>query len=308
MEIHDKRSMGGSNQKILVGGVMVLYNPGSNIKDNVESIMNQLGILLIVDNSAEDHSCTFEEYRNVIYKPLLQNVGIAKAQNIALNYLIDFHVNHVLFIDQDSVPSPKLVTHLLSTYEWLNSQGIKVGAVAPLGIDVFTSQPFNYESVSIGEINNGTHHLIEVFQTMSSMSLVSMDTLKTCGLMRDTLFIDGVDSEWCWRATYIDGSRHFYDRDITMQHTLGLNSYRIANHNIHITPPFRLYYQIRNYIWLSKLNYTPSKWKRTNRLKYITKFFFYMIFEPNRKLYFKNFCKGLKDGIKGEPIILNTQQ
>ena len=33
-----------------------------------------------------------------------------------------------------------------------------------------------------------------------------------------------------------------------------------------------------------------------------------MIFEPNRKLYFKNFCKGLKDGIKGEPIILNTQQ
>lgn len=307
MEKHDKRSMGGPNQKTLVGGVMVLYNPESNIKDNVESIISQVSILLIVDNSAEDHSYVFKEFSNVVYKPLLQNVGIAKAQNIALKYLSDFHVSYVLFIDQDSVPSPKLVTHLLSTNEWLNSQGIKVGAVAPLGIDVFTGQPFNYDSVSVGEINHCTHHLIEVFQTMSSMSLVSMNTLKTCGLMRDTLFIDGVDSEWCWRASYIDGSRHFYDRDVTMQHTLGLNNYKITHHNIHITPPFRLYYQIRNYIWLSKLNYTPAKWKRTNGLKYITKFFFYTIFGPNRKLYLKNIFKGLKDGIKGEPITPNTQ-
>lgn len=301
MEIHDKRNMGGSHQKTLVGGVMVLYNPGDNILNNVETIISQVDVLYIIDNSSDDHTPAFRKYHHVIYKPLLCNTGIAKAQNVALKYLLDTNVDYVLFIDQDSKASPELVERLLATSKWLSSQGIKVGAVGPIGIDSFTGQPFNYNSVSVGEINDCTHHLIEVFQTMSSMSLINMNTLKTCGFMRDTLFIDGVDSEWCWRATYINGSRHFYDLDVTMQHTLGLNSYKIAHQNIHITPPFRLYYQIRNYIWLSKLNYTPAKWKRINGLKYITKFFFYMIFGPNRKLYLKIFFRGLKDGIKGEP-------
>ncbi len=306
METHDKRNMGGSHQKTLVGGVMVLYNPGDNILNNVESIISQVDILCIIDNSSDDHTSAFRKYHHVIYKPLLCNTGIAKAQNVALKYLLGTNVDYVLFIDQDSKASPELVERLLATSKWLSSQGVKVGAVGPIGIDSFTGQPFNYNTVTVGEIDEGSHHLIEVCQTMNSMSLVSLDTIKAIGLMRENLFIDGVDSEWCWRATHINGSRHFYDKNVTMQHTLGVNNYRMAHHNIHITPPTRLYYQIRNYIWLSKLAYTPTKWKRTNGLKYIVKFFFYILAGPKRTLYFKNILRGLRDGLKGEPVTPNT--
>lgn len=66
----------------------------------------------------------------------------------------------------------------------------------------------------------------------------------------EKLFIDGVDNEWCWRAA-TKGYRFYIAENARIRHMLGKESRKIGNKDISISSEFRIYYQFRNYIWLS---------------------------------------------------------
>ena len=65
------------------------------------------------------------------------------------------------------------------------------------------------------------------------------------------MFIDGVDHEWCWRAWHQAKLRSFIVEDALISHQLGEGDRRIAYKEIAIASSFRVYYQFRNYLWLS---------------------------------------------------------
>lgn len=96
---------------------------------------------------------------------------------------------------------------------------------------------------------------------MNSGALIASTAFKHAGLMDTQLFIDGVDSEWCWRASYLMKATFYVDKNIKLAHYLGIDNKRICGKEISITPPFRMYYQYRNYIRLLKRRYVPSSWK-----------------------------------------------
>ena len=73
-----------------IGALIVLYEPDlSGFKSTFDSLLSQVDGICIVDNSIESHLLWFEGKDNVIYLPLLKNIGIAAAQNIGIEKLRD---------------------------------------------------------------------------------------------------------------------------------------------------------------------------------------------------------------------------
>lgn len=279
-----------------IGCIIVLYNPNVSMLFKVlNEISNQVSTVYIVDNSTKDSCLDFSNYSNVIFEKLGNNIGIASAQNIGLNFFKDY--DYILFLDQDSIPPENLVPTLLKNYLFLLNENIDVGAVGP--------RPFNrgenkkYE----GSIKKGKriyHNTTEVGELISSSSLIAVENFNKVGLLEDGLFIDAVDHEWCWRAKAIGNYRFFIIEDVLLSHQLGEGDKKFLGVNIHIPAPIRTYYQFRNYIKLLNRNYVPFYWKFSNGIKYFIKYFYYPIFVDEGKKYMKYMSKGVYDGFKNK--------
>lgn len=211
---------------VKVGAVVVLYNPDFDVtKKTLSSLASQVDQICVVDNSPSDHSEVLSGYESVEYKPLLKNIGIAAAQNIGIRYFIDLGYDFVLFSDQDSIASEKVVDKLLENYQALKEASIKVGAVGTRAINRQTGLPYVEKSNEIRVIDkrvlSNTSNITECYSIMSSISLIPCKVFNIVGGFDESLFIDGVDNEWCWRAWHKCGLRSFIVEDAEIGHMLG---------------------------------------------------------------------------------------
>ncbi|MCY6413484.1 glycosyltransferase family 2 protein [Acinetobacter sp. VNH17] len=277
-----------------IGCIIVLYNPNMSMLFTIlNEISNQVSKIYIVDNSTVDHFLDFSSYSNVVFEKLGNNIGIASAQNMGLNFFKDYE--HILFLDQDSIPPRNLVSTLLENYLFLLNKNIDVGAVGP--------RPFNrgenkkYEGI-IKKGKKLYNNITEVGELISSSSLIAVETFNKVGLLEDGLFIDAVDHEWCWRAKAVGNYRFFIIEDVLLSHQLGEGDKNFLGMKIHIPAPIRTYYQFRNYIKLLDRSYVPFYWKFSNGIKYFIKYFYYPVFVNNGKKYVEYMNRGISDGFK----------
>lgn len=285
-----------------IGALIVLYQPDREMIGKViDCLLQQVDEICVVDNSDHDNSTLIPATDDKIqYIFMNGNKGIAAAQNRAIDYFIKQNFDYIISCDQDTIIDNTTISKLSQTMLDLQQAGIKVAAVAPIGIDYYSHQPLTYRIAKIRSRQIAGHNLLEVTHTMNSMSLIPISVFKEVGDMEEKLFIDAVDCEWCWRARDKANALSFYDTHIFMEHALGIATRKVAGiHSIHITPAFRMYYQYRNYLWLMRRHYTPKKWVMLNGIKYIVKIFFYTIKGPQRRSYCNQILKGIKDGIKG---------
>lgn len=286
-----------------IGALIVLYQPDREMIGKViNCLLQQVDEICVVDNSDRDNSTLIPATDDKIqYIFMNGNKGIAAAQNRAIDYFIKQSFDYIISCDQDTIIDNTTISKLSQTMLDLQQAGIKVAAVAPIGIDYYTHQPLSYKIETIGKQQIAGHELLEVTHTMNSMSLIPIHILKEVGGMEEELFIDAVDCEWGWRAKERIGARSFCDTKIHMNHALGIGTKQIAGaYRIHITPASRMYYQYRNYLWLLRRQYTPWKWIYINGFKYIVKVFFYTIKGPNRRSYLVQIMRGIRDGIRGK--------
>lgn len=98
-------------------------------------------------------------------------------------------------MDQDSISSSNLIKCLMDDYVVLSRETL-IGAIGTV--------PFNRLNHMIYETNSCRNmgRIVQVKSLISSGSFVSTDILRQVGGMDETLFIDMVDSEWCWRAAH----------------------------------------------------------------------------------------------------------
>lgn len=280
-----------------VTAIVVLYKPDLTIlKRNIESIYEQVKNIIIVDNTPNtDISDWFKTYTRIEYVALNANVGIARAQNIGIKSSEKYDSELIYFLDQDSISPNDVISNLTKFYYRLRKDGINVGAVGP--------RPYNRDEgkTYIGSVKKGIridNSTTEVSELINSGSLISKQALIDTNGMDESLFIDGVDHEWCWRANKKNGYRFFIDEECLLSHKLGEGDRKFIIRKVAIPTPFRTYYQFRNYFYLVKRDYVPIYWKFSNGLKYSIKLFYYPIFISPRKSYLKNILRGIKDGIK----------
>lgn len=279
-----------------IGCIIVLYNPNLSIFEKVlNSISNQVDLIFIADNSPiQIDEKLIGNNRRILYKKMSGNIGIAAAQNIGIKYFTGLNFTHVIFLDQDSIPETNLISLLVEDLNYLLEKKINVGAIGPRPINRENNKKYK---AKIDKGTKLTKNITEVNQLISSASLVSIMCYKEIGLLEEELFIDGVDHEWCWRAKKIGKLRFFISEKAHLSHKLGEGDRFFIIRNVAIPTPFRTYYQFRNYFILARRQYVPFYWKISNGIKYFIKFFYYPIFLNNRKEYFVNISRGIKDGL-----------
>ena len=261
-----------------IGAIMVLYKPNlDQTIPAIESLAKQVDEICLIDNTPRQNiSDNFIRISNAHYISLNDNSGIATAQNIGIKYFSDKKYDFILFSDQDSIAQEDVVVKLLQGFEFLKKQCVEIAAVGTRPINKNTGKPYPAKSKEIGcpkELlgSNSTINITECYSIISSISLIHIEAFHLVGGFDESLFIDGVDHEWCWRAWHLHKLRSFIIENAPINHMLGEGDRNIGNKNISIASSMRVYYQFRNYIWLSKRDYTPKYWIKTNRKKYIIK-------------------------------------
>src|SRR5690606_24388559 len=113
------------------------------------------------------------------------------------------------------------------------------------------------------------------------------------------LFIDHIDTEWCYRAQS-SGFSLYGVCNAFMQHTLGDKQIRIwwgRWRNIPFHQPFRYYYIFRNSSLLWQRTYMPVAWKQADMLRILYILLFFTLFSSNRMANLRMMIKGLWDGL-----------
>ncbi|WP_307963891.1 hypothetical protein [Shigella flexneri] len=92
--------------------------------------------------------------------------------------------------------------------------------------------------------------------------------------MKDELFIDAVDHEYCWRLRAA-GFKVIRNKNALLAHRLGDGRFKILNIlSVGLPSPFRHYYATRNIFLLLNKNYVPIYWKISSLVKLIGKVFY----------------------------------
>ena len=182
-----------------IGAIIVLYNPDiPQLVKSLRVLEQSVGLLCLVDNSKKSYESDFKDFKTVKYIPLMENRGIAAAQNVGVKTLKAIGVEYVVFSDQDSVADKATVTRLVSTYRQLRNMGINVGGVGTRAINVETGQPYRskskeYETISVGE-GSETTKTTRCSYIRSSISFIPITLFGEVGGFDESLFIDGVDN------------------------------------------------------------------------------------------------------------------
>jgi rhamnosyltransferase len=287
-----------------LGLVFILYYPDSNlVLKNVERLRKQAGVVYLIDNTPDLANEILSDYstvtEGVYYIALKTNAGIAAAQNIGIEKVLEHAaMEYVMFLDQDSEPDDDMILHLMKAHELLAARNISVSAVGPLAINKDTNKAYKDRELSKDYIEGV---IVQKTDIMSSGSVVSKKAILAIGLMETALFIDGVDSEWCWRGN-AKGYRCFVNEQALLQHKLGEGDTKFLWFRFATPPPIRCFYQYRNFLILIRRSYTPLNWKVLNLIKYIVKMGYYPLILKNRKAYMKNIFKGIKAGFNYKNI------
>ncbi len=235
---------------VRTNAVIILYNPTQNqITRVIEQSIN-FDDCYVIDNS----SFTSEKLVNFSgckYFPLLDNLGIAEAQNVAIRQILEDEASSdndlIYFFDQDSIYDVNLITSLKSHFLKLYFEDQKNRVVGPC-----------YIVDDEVEVYNNSTECLNKLSIISSGMVTNILTLKECGLMMSQLFIDCVDHEWCWRVDKM-GYRIHQISNLKMCHKIGDGNLHFLGLIFNICSNVRCYYQFRNWVYLLSRNKVPSK-------------------------------------------------
>lgn len=269
-------------EKPCIAIITVLYND----KNWKPTDFNSKIFNIVVDNTPNQDLRLVGE--NIEYHPIKKNLGIATAQNIGISIARKLGIKYLLFFDQDSNVSSKMALQLMKAYESIKSSDKSIAAVGP---NVFEKKSHSkYKGNADGTIAVKTDLLI------SSGMFIELQNLDKIGGLDDDLFIDYVDSEWCWRAIS-KGYTLYKTPEVRMQHQVGKGKFSFCGISYIVSSPIRYYYSFRNFIKLINRTYVPVGWKFRTAVKNIVFLIlvlpFFKQYSGNRKQIFSYSFKGL---------------
>ena len=301
----------------MIIAVVVSYNPEANkFVPLLERLLAQLERVVIVDNSPRHNDSALEQ---IVHAGLPlerlslcrtgDNLGIAAALNIGIGVAIDDGAEFVLLSDQDSLPAEDMLPNLKKTYDRLTNAGISVGAVGPTFTDAHTGYTYPFQADIPGRFFYG-HRAptsaqpdVEAITLITSGTLVPAVVLRDIGGMREDFFIDHVDIEWSHRAR-ARGYRLYGSGQAKMLQTMGDQNLRVwffGWRHESTYRPLRIYYRVRNYVALTRLDYIGWRWKVRGAWYWTRIVFAHVLFGPRgqRLDCLRMAGRGLVDGMRG---------
>lgn len=185
-------------QRPQICAVIVTYNIGEAIHRCFDSIHEQVGHVLIIDNGSDvatrrelDRLAASGSVTLILNE---RNEGVAHAYNQAVQWTRGQGFQWILTLDHDSEATPGMVEELIRGFDTLSVAGIQNTAL--LGTNAFDLNSQQYLSHSPGE-NGGLP--VKDSEVISSGSLIWLGVFDVVAPFNEDLFIYFVDIDFCKR-------------------------------------------------------------------------------------------------------------
>lgn len=242
----------------------VWYNPDKSCVENILTYSSAVGKCYIIDNSSFDNGILAAQIKNCVYISNLDNLGIATALNIGCKKALADGFEWCMTMDQDS--------------SWEQTELEKyLTAISSLQSDVCVS------FVPVISFSNYGERTTKITKDITSGNIICLSAWKSVGKFYEPFFIDEVDFEFCYRLLEA-GYEITQINSAYMKHQLGVEKKSflpLLRHN-----GLRLYYMIRNILFIKKLH--PHYFKSEKYSRLLFKRIFRITFEGIFCLRLKN--------------------
>ena len=242
-----------------VAAVVTLFFPDSFVVSNVRRISEQVGIVVLSDNTPDcDNFAMFSGIANSVYIANKKNLGLSASFNKCMRIEQLRNCEFLIFFDQDSTVSDNQVANLIADFLMLE-RNHKVGYLGPMFFDTNRKELFGLYPQSLHVEKN----CWTVPATITSSVLIRRSVLENVGFWNESVFLDYADLDLGWRLL-ANGYENFVSKNVQMVHRMGdgMKTLKHPFKNKIVTvaeyKPLRLYYQIRDGLKLLRKDYVPS--------------------------------------------------
>ena len=222
---------------------VILYNPEQFVERNITSYINYVDKIYIIDNTetAKANNQFLSAYQfKINFTHEGKNEGIAKRLNEACTSAIKDEFEYLLTMDQDSYFNESSIVNYLQCVENFDRKE-KVSMFGVNHENEAQKESCDYSSVKL---------------LITSGSIINLNLYKEIGGFDENLFIDFVDTEYCFRSI-LDSYEIIQFSNIFMHHEIGKLTQQRSFKNLKpstrsIHSAIRLYYMTRNFLYLNK--------------------------------------------------------
>jgi len=216
-------------------GVVVLYNPENDVVDNINSYVENLTDIYIIDNSKYDifkkKISHLKCQDKIHYIHCDKNIGVGPALNLGAKLARERGYKFLLTMDQDSSFS-----NISSMIDYIDQDK----EVDRTGI----YSPFHEIGTRVREKDDVTYEKV----LMTSGNIVNLNIYFDVGATEELYYIDCADHDLCMKVN--EGGYYVKRLNFcTLFHELGSNTIIINNKEITNHSPFRRYYMTRNNLY-----------------------------------------------------------
>jgi rhamnosyltransferase len=267
--------------------VLISYYPELEAaRERIYRYIDYVDHLVIWENTPEgermDYRITVPEHQaKISYMSTGRNEGIGYPLNRAVEYAVDNGYTHLLTMDQDSY--------------WEDFGSYKRLAEA-------NADSFALAAPNVNQRWKSRTTLTDVKACITSGSIFNVSLFGRIGLFREDYFIDGVDTEFCYRMVK-NAEPILLFAQVELQQRFGETKKRLGLIKIRSYSAFRTYHILRNHIWLWReypdiIEPRLKKWiVMRNIVKRIPKILFV---ESDKLEKYKQMVRGISDGLRGE--------
>lgn len=276
-----------------LAATVVFYNPTQEEIANINSYIENVSKVYIIDNSSDIKAKELLPNSNKVeYISNGENLGIASALNRAAELAIEEGFEWLLTMDQDTHFEKNTFYQFLEKVD--NHDLKEVAIITPWHktelIDPKPEAPYDYP-----------------YDVMTSGNLLNLTIYKELGGFLDWMFIDGVDIDYCFRVRKAN-YKILRINEVELLHSLGDIKYHqlfgrkvlCTNHNY-----IRRYYIARNYLYIKDMHSDIDQHTceiNARMRRWIIKI---LLFEKDKYRKIKSICIGKIDyhrGVKGKKI------
>lgn len=252
-----------------IAGVVTLYHPDADVASNIETYINSLDCLFVINNGGGEPviETLKKNHHNLEILDEKENMGIAYPLNQALA-LCRNKYDFLLTMDQDSAfynNDIKKYFGQIPEFDWKHALGIGPKLIRRNEV------ADDYETVSWEESE----------RVITSGNIIKVSNAIDIGGYNEDLFIDEVDYDFCYRGIEHGLKMYLCTGGIHLRHSIG-NTKKVSflgfKFNTMNHGPVRKYYIIRNRLYVYKrFHNSPVLDHKLLRKVYIISNFKYII-------------------------------
>ncbi len=283
--------------------IVCTYQPNlSDFKKNLIQFKKNYDFIIIVNNDKLFNVLKFKS-KQVFIIDNNENEGLSIALNKGIKLAKSLNYSVAALFDQDSFIPDNFNKKMLKNIELFikKEPHVNVALYGSQFIEKKTNskaQPIKISNLRIISTNISQDNFYDFSSLIiTSGSYIPLDRFDELDYFDENLFIDYIDIEWCLRA-HSYGYHSVLFNNINFRHNLGDRYIHFHGRNIFLNSPLRIYYEVRNSLYLFSLKHISLNFFITNHVKVILKFCIAMILDKNRSLNsVKYFCLGYFHGL-----------